>query len=43
MKRTLAGWRDVSVYTAEEQRQLMVGGTVERTMRQIGMFGLCSP
>lgn len=38
VQQILSGWSDVTVYTAEEQRQLMLGGTVERTMRQIGLF-----
>ena len=32
------GWRDVSVYTQEDQRQLILGGVVERTRKQIGLF-----
>jgi putative ABC transport system permease protein len=34
----LAGWSDVSVYTAEEQRQLMLKGMVEMARKQIGLF-----
>jgi putative ABC transport system permease protein len=35
---TVSGWRDVSVYTTEEQRQLMLKGTVEMARKQIGLF-----
>ncbi len=31
-------WRDVSVYTVAEQHQLILGGMVEKTRRQIGLF-----
>lgn len=34
----LAGWGDVSVYTAEGQRDLLLRGTVDRARRQIGLF-----
>jgi len=34
----LSGWSDVSVYTAEEQRQLMLKGMVEMARKQIGLF-----
>ena len=34
----LAGWSDVSVYTAAEQRQLLLRGPVEKARRQIGLF-----
>ncbi len=34
----LEGWQDVSVYTQQEQRDLILGGLVERTRRQIGLF-----
>lgn len=35
---TMSAWSDVSVYTTEEQRQLMLKGTVEMARRQIGLF-----
>ncbi len=34
----MAGWGDVSVHTAEEQRQLMLRGSVEMARKQIGLF-----
>ena len=36
--RTISGWGDVSVYTREEQRQLLLQGNVEKVRRQIGLF-----
>ncbi len=34
----ISGWGDVSVYTAEGQRELLLKGSVERVRRQIGLF-----
>jgi putative ABC transport system permease protein len=34
----MSAWSDVSVYTAEDQRQLMLKGTVEMAKKQIGLF-----
>ncbi len=34
----IASWPDVSVYTAEAQRQLLVGGMVDKSRRQLGLF-----
>jgi putative ABC transport system permease protein len=34
----LESWQDVSVYTAQDQRDLILGGVVEKTRRQIGLF-----
>ncbi|MFT5048834.1 MAG: putative ABC transport system permease protein [Chlamydiales bacterium] len=34
----LQGWQDVSVYTQAEQHALILGGVVEKTRRQIGLF-----
>lgn len=34
----LMGWQDVSVYSQEEELQLILGGVVEKTKRQIGLF-----
>ncbi|MCE5326035.1 MAG: ABC transporter permease [Planctomycetaceae bacterium] len=34
----IASWPDVSVYTAEAQRQLLVGGMVDKSKRQLGLF-----
>ncbi len=35
---TLSGWGDVSVFTAEGQRELLLKGSVEKVRRQIGLF-----
>jgi putative ABC transport system permease protein len=35
---TIASWPDVSVYTAEAQRQLLVGGMVDKSRRQLALF-----
>ena len=34
----LEGWKDISVYTRAEQQALILGGVVEKTRRQIGLF-----
>jgi len=34
----MSAWSDVSVFTTEEQRQLMLTGTVEMARKQIGLF-----
>lgn len=34
----ISGWPDVSVYTREDQRQLMLSGPVEKAKLQIGLF-----
>ncbi len=36
----ISAWGDVSVYTAEQQRELLLRGTVEKIRRQIGLFRL---
>jgi putative ABC transport system permease protein len=36
----VSGWGDVTVYTHEEQRELLLRGTVEKVRRQIGLFTL---
>jgi putative ABC transport system permease protein len=36
--RTLAGWPDISVYTAQEQRDFLLRGNVDRARRQLGLF-----
>ena len=36
--RTLDAWGDVTVYTQEDQRQLLLTGNVEKVRRQIGLF-----
>jgi len=35
---TIASWPDVSVYTADAQRQLLVRGSVDKSRRQLGLF-----
>lgn len=35
---TISGWGDVSVYTAEGQRELLLKGSVEKVRRRIGLF-----
>ncbi len=34
----ISGWGDVSVFTSEGQRELLLKGTVEKVRRQIGLF-----
>jgi putative ABC transport system permease protein len=34
----IARWPDVSVYTSDGQRKLLVGGIVDRSRRQLGLF-----
>lgn len=34
----VSGWGDVSVYTQDEQRELLLKGSVEKIRRQIGLF-----
>ncbi|MCE5276485.1 MAG: ABC transporter permease [Planctomycetaceae bacterium] len=35
---TIASWPDVSVHSADAQRQLLVGGMVDKSRRQLGLF-----
>ncbi|TWU04805.1 ABC transporter permease [Stieleria varia] len=35
---TISAWRDVSVFTKEGERELLLKGSVERVRRQIGLF-----
>jgi len=35
---TISGWRDVSVFTSDGQRELLLKGSVEKVRRQIGLF-----
>jgi putative ABC transport system permease protein len=35
---TISAWGDVSVHTSEQQRELLLKGTVDRARRQIGLF-----
>ncbi len=34
----ISGWQDVSVHSSDEQRELLLKGTVDRARRQIGLF-----
>ncbi len=34
----ISGWGDVSIYTSDGQRELLLKGTVEKVRRQIGLF-----
>ncbi len=38
VRSVMDGWADVTVYSAEEQRQLLLQGPVDRARRQIGLF-----
>jgi putative ABC transport system permease protein len=38
VKRTFAGWGDVSVYTQAEEEDLLLSGVVQRARMQIGLF-----
>ncbi|MCG7851825.1 MAG: hypothetical protein MIO92_04830, partial [Methanosarcinaceae archaeon] len=38
VKSIISGWSDVSVHTSEEERQLMLRGSVEMAKKQIGLF-----
>ena len=35
---TLSGWTDVSVFTREQQEELLLKGVVDRARRQLGLF-----
>lgn len=35
---TLSAWPDVTAYSTEQQKQLLLGGMVDRSRRQLGMF-----
>lgn len=34
----ISGWKDVTVYTADQQKEFLLKGTVDRARRQIGLF-----
>lgn len=38
VKSIIQGWGDVSVFTSDGQKELLLQGTVEKARRQIGMF-----
>ena len=35
---TLSTWPDVTVYTAQQQKELLLSGTVDKARRQLGLF-----
>ena len=35
---TLSTWSDVTVYTAQQQKELLLSGTVDKSRRQLGLF-----
>ncbi len=37
---TLSTWSDVTVYTAQQQRDLLLSGTVDKSRRQLGLFSV---
>jgi len=40
VRRTIATWPDVSVYTTTEQERLLLDGVVEKPRKQLGLFSL---
>lgn len=38
VQRALSGWSDITAYSSEDQRQLLLKGVVEKSRRQIGLF-----
>ena len=38
VRATIEAWQDVSIYSQAEQRALILGGVVEKTRQQIGLF-----
>ncbi|MBL4697647.1 MAG: ABC transporter permease [Phycisphaerales bacterium] len=38
VRAVMSGWADVTVYSGEQQRQLLLQGPVDRARRQIGLF-----
>lgn len=38
VKARLVEWKDISVYTKQDQEDLILGGIVEKTRKQIGLF-----
>jgi putative ABC transport system permease protein len=37
---TLSTWPDVTVYTAQQQKDLLLSGTVDKSRRQLGLFSV---
>lgn len=40
VRRTLSTWPDVTVYSTQEMRELLVAGPVDRARRQLGLFSV---
>lgn len=38
IRERLAGWQEITVYTTQEQRELLLSGSVDKARRQIGLF-----
>ena len=38
VRRTLANWPDITVYSAQEQKNLLLSGMVDKARRQLGLF-----
>lgn len=38
VRRTLSTWPDITVYSTQEQKDLLLAGTVDKARRQIGLF-----
>jgi putative ABC transport system permease protein len=36
----LSAWSDITVYTAQQQRDLLLSGTVDKSKRQLGLFSI---
>lgn len=38
VRRVLAGWPDIKVYSTQEQKDILLGGMVDKSRRQLGLF-----
>ena len=38
VRRTLANWPDITVYSTQEQKDLLLSGMVDKARRQLGLF-----
>jgi len=36
----LSAWSDITVYTAQQQRELLLSGSVDKSRRQLGLFSI---
>ena len=36
----LSAWSDITIYTAQQQRELLLSGTVDKSKRQLGLFSI---